>query len=278
MNPRAIAFVSVGIAGFLVQSVTLAILTLGAHQPVAIATAIGVEASLLTNFCWHEHWTWRDRVDAKTRWRRLVRFHVTNGVTSLVGNTALTVVFANWWRLNPLAGNAIAVGLLSAINFVAADRWVFVRRSAGVAAILAIGSSSPARAAELTPGAVAAWDKYIAATEAIAAPARARRAVERASGTDDRRRRCHHSRMARLDSRPRRDGQSADRRSAQSGREAGRRGRVSTARAAWRLGANLSQARALSDRDCHLRLRTRCPVRSPVADACHEPQRRDAHR
>jgi len=166
MNPRAIAFVSVGIAGFLVQSVTLAILTLGAHQPVAIATAIGVEAALLTNFCWHEHWTWRDRVDAKTRWRRLVRFHVTNGVTSLVGNTALTVVFANWWRLNPLAGNAIAVGLLSAINFLAADRWVFVRRSAGVAAILAIGSSSPARAAELTPGAVAAWDKYIAATEA----------------------------------------------------------------------------------------------------------------
>src|SRR5262249_3032355 len=166
MNPRAIAFISVGIAGFLVQTLTLAVLTLGVRWPVAIATAIGVEAAVLTNFCWHEHWTWRDRFDGHARWRRLVRFHVTNGVTSLVGNTALTMRFANEWRLTPIAGNAIAVGLLSAINFLAADRWVFVRRGAIVAAMLAIGSSSPARAAELTPGAVAAWDKYVAATEA----------------------------------------------------------------------------------------------------------------
>lgn len=166
MNPRAVAFISVGIAGFLVQTVTLAVLTLGAHWPVAIATAIGVETAVLTNFYWHEHWTWRDRVDGKTRWRRLARFHVTNGVTSLVGNTALTVLLANWWRFNPVAGNAIAVGLLSVINFLAADRWVFVRRGAAVAAMLAIGSSSPARAAELTPGAIAAWNKYVAAAEA----------------------------------------------------------------------------------------------------------------
>jgi hypothetical protein len=92
---------------------------------------------------------------------------VTNGVISLVGNTALTVLFANGWRLNPIAGNAIAVALLSVLNFLAADRWVFVRRGAGVAAMLAtLGLSSPARAGELTPGAVAAWDTYIAATEA----------------------------------------------------------------------------------------------------------------
>jgi len=166
MNPRAIAFISVGIAGFLVQTLTLAVLTLGAHWPVGIATAIGVEAAVLTNFCWHEHWTWRDRVEGNTRWRRLARFHVTNGATSLVGNTALTVLFASSCRLNPIAGTAIAVGLLSLINFFAADRWVFVRRGAAVAAILVLASSSPARATELTPGAVAAWDKYVAATEA----------------------------------------------------------------------------------------------------------------
>jgi putative flippase GtrA len=133
MNPRSIAFVSVGIAGFLVQTLTLAILTLRAHQPVAIATAIGVEAAILTNFCWHEHWTWRDRFDAKTRWRRLARFQVTTGVTSQVGNTARTVVFADWWRLNPIAANPIAVGLLGVINFLAADRWVFARRGAELA-------------------------------------------------------------------------------------------------------------------------------------------------
>src|SRR5262249_13071895 len=146
MNPRAIAFISVGIAGFLVQTLTLAVLTLRARCPAGIATAIGVEMAVLTNFCWHERWTWRDRRDGHTRWRRLARFQVTSGMTSLVGNTALTVLLANVWRLNPIAGNAIAVALLSVINFLAADRWVFVRRGAGVAAILAIGSS-PASAA-----------------------------------------------------------------------------------------------------------------------------------
>jgi putative flippase GtrA len=166
MNPRALAFISVGIAGYLVQTMALAVLTLGVHWPVAIATAIAVEAAVLTNFYWHEHWTWRDRFDRNARWRRFVRFHVTNGVTSLVGNTVLTVVLANGFGFTPIAANTVAVGLLSVINFAAADRWVFVRRGAGVAAVLVIGGSSPAGATELTPGAVAAWDKYVAATEA----------------------------------------------------------------------------------------------------------------
>jgi putative flippase GtrA len=166
MNPRALAFISVGIAGFLVQTIVLAVLTLEAHWPVAIATATAVEAAVLTNFFWHEGWTWRDRLDRNTRWPRLARFHAANGVTSLVGNTALTVLFSTGFGLSPIAGNAVAVGLLSVINFVAADRWVFVRRGTGVAAVLAVGWSSPATAAEPTPSGVAAWDKYVAATEA----------------------------------------------------------------------------------------------------------------
>ena len=128
MNPRALAFISVGIVGFLVQTAVLAVLALAARWPVPLAAAVAVEAAVVTNFFWHERWTWRDRCDTTTRWLRLARFHMTNGVTSFVGNTVLTVLLANGFGLSPIAGNAIAVAVLGVVNFVAADRWVFVSR------------------------------------------------------------------------------------------------------------------------------------------------------
>jgi putative flippase GtrA len=166
MTPRAFAFFSVGIVGFLVQTMVLAVLTLSTHWPVAIATAVAVETAVLTNFFWHERWTWRDRADEGTRWGRLVRFHITNGVTSLVGNTVLTVFLVRAFRLSPIAGSVVAVGLLSVLNFLAADRWVFAKRAAAIGASLVIVQPFPAAAAELTPAAVAAWNQYVAATEA----------------------------------------------------------------------------------------------------------------
>ena len=61
MNPRVIAFVAVGCMGFVVQITVLAVLTFGTHWSTATATALAVEAAVLTNFFWHERWTWRDR-------------------------------------------------------------------------------------------------------------------------------------------------------------------------------------------------------------------------
>jgi putative flippase GtrA len=165
MNPRTVAFISVGIFGFLVQTMVLAVLSLAAHWPVAVATAVAVEAAVLTNFFWHERWTWRDRVQSSSRWSRLLRFHITNGLTSLTGNTVLTVLFATVFGLSLIAGNVVAVGLMSVFNYRAADRWVFVKRATAFV-VLAIALPSPAGAAELTPAAVAAWNRYVSATEA----------------------------------------------------------------------------------------------------------------
>ena len=64
MNPRTVAFVSVGLFGFLVQTVLLAALSLVAHWPLVVAMPVAVEAAVLTNFVWHERWTWHDRVQA----------------------------------------------------------------------------------------------------------------------------------------------------------------------------------------------------------------------
>jgi putative flippase GtrA len=164
MNPRTLAFISVGVAGFVVQVTVLAILSFELHWPVAIATAVAVESAILTNFLWHERWTWRDRIGEGDRWGRLVRFHVSNGITSLVGNTVLTVLLAGL-GMNPILGNIISVVLLSVLNYLAADRWVFAKRAAA-AALVVMATPLPSHAAELTPSAVAAWNKYVASTEA----------------------------------------------------------------------------------------------------------------
>src|SRR5262245_8309805 len=167
MNPRTLAFISVGIVGFLVQTMVLALLCVVTHWPAAVAAVLAVEAAILTNFFWHERWTWRDRAAAGGRLNRLLRFHITNGLTSLVGNTVVIVLLAAAFDVSPVLSNVVAVVLLSVVNYVAADRWVFVKRTAAAFAMLiVVVQPLPAAAAELTPAALAAWNKYVAASEA----------------------------------------------------------------------------------------------------------------
>lgn len=168
MTPRPVAFISVGIIGFLVQMAVLGVLTIFGHWPTAPATLVAVEAAILTNFFWHERWTWRDR-GTTHRIARLARFHLTNGATSLVGNTVVTVAAVTLLGFTPMAGNALAVLLFSIVNYVAADRWVFARRLGVVSACLLIGWPSHAAAAQLTPEAIAAWNRHAARMEATLA-------------------------------------------------------------------------------------------------------------
>src|SRR5215475_7456413 len=105
MNPRTLAFISVGIVAFLVQTMVLALLCLATHWPAAVPAVLAVEAAILTNFFWHERWTWRDRAVSGGRLNRLLRFHVTNGLTSLVGNTIVIVVLAAAFGLSPVLSN-----------------------------------------------------------------------------------------------------------------------------------------------------------------------------
>jgi len=167
MNPRALAFIAVGCIGFVVQITVLAVLTLGRHWSTAAATALAVEAAVLINFFWHERWTWRDRSDDRTQWfQRLWRFQLTNGATSLAGDVMVTVLSAGLLGIHPIFANVLAVALLSVVNYLAADRWVFVRPAAlGLALLLSV-SSSPASAAELTAETVAAWNQHVASVEA----------------------------------------------------------------------------------------------------------------
>ena len=60
--------------------------------------------------------------------RRLLRFNLTNGAVSILGNLALMKVMVGQGHMNYLLANAIAITLCSLANFLVSDAWVFERR------------------------------------------------------------------------------------------------------------------------------------------------------
>ena len=119
-------FSLVGAVGVVVQLGVLALLTaLGMHYMVA--TALAVEAAVLHNFAWHQSFTWSDRGGSIPG--RLARFHLTNGVISLLGNLALMRLMVGYLGLPPVPANLLSIAACSLANFLAADRVVFLGRS-----------------------------------------------------------------------------------------------------------------------------------------------------
>jgi len=123
-----IRFNVVGVFGFALQSATLFVLTHSAH-PVGylVATAAAVELAVLNNFVWHQRWTWRDRPSATTKetLHRLVKFNITNGAVSMIGNLVLMSILVGRLGL-PIAGaNVASVAACSICNFFLADRIAF---------------------------------------------------------------------------------------------------------------------------------------------------------
>ena len=92
-----------------------------------LATAIAVEAAVIHNFTWHEQFTWADRVESS--WRhsllRLLRFNLTSGMVSIIGNLALMKVMVAEGHMNYLLANGIAIALCSMASFLVSDGWVF---------------------------------------------------------------------------------------------------------------------------------------------------------
>ncbi len=162
MIGRPAAFVIVGAVGFVLQITVLKLLT-SAGWPLMPATAAAVELAVLHNFCWHERWTWGDQQHSERWLARLVRFHAANGVISLVTNVLLTSLLSHALRLPPVPANAIAVGASAIANFIAADRWVFVRAGATVLAMTVV--AVPDAAAAPSRATLDAWDAYVKAFE-----------------------------------------------------------------------------------------------------------------
>ena len=119
-------FNGVGLAGVGVQLGVFTLLAAGLGLPIALATAVAVEAAVLHNFAWHQRWTWRDRPSSGPRatLARLLRFHAVNGIVSLVGNVVITLALVRAGADPPLA-NLAAIIICSLINFAAGEWLVF---------------------------------------------------------------------------------------------------------------------------------------------------------
>ncbi len=124
---RWLKFNAVGLLGVGAQllALQLFVATLGASNYLWATTA-AVELAVLHNFYWHTRWTWHDR-PATTRQTlaRLVRFNLTNGVNSLLGNLLLMKLLVGILRWPLIAANLCAIMLCGLVNFALSEFWVF---------------------------------------------------------------------------------------------------------------------------------------------------------
>ena len=136
---RWLKFNFVGAIGIVVQFAALFFLKTMLHIDYLVATAFAVEAAVVHNFVWHEQFTWVDRMRSgrlAPSWRssalRLLRFNVTTGAVSLVGNLALMKVLVGIGHVNYLLANALSIALCSVANFLVSETWVFQEARPGI--------------------------------------------------------------------------------------------------------------------------------------------------
>jgi putative flippase GtrA len=125
---RLLKFSVVGAAGIAVQLATLAVLVaIGVNY--LLATALAVEIAILHNFFWHRRFTWASRLSRarQTAARSLIRFHMGNGLISLLGNLILMRLLAGVLHVPVIGANILAITTCWLSNFFTSDRWVFRR-------------------------------------------------------------------------------------------------------------------------------------------------------
>jgi len=126
VNPllRWLRFNLVGAMGMVVQLAALALFNRLWAGHYLVASAAAVELAVLHNFVWHLHYTWRDRRGVSA-FAQLLRFHLSNGLVSLLGNLALMRLLIHGAHLPLLAANIIAILCCSLANFCLGNTWAF---------------------------------------------------------------------------------------------------------------------------------------------------------
>lgn len=133
---RWLRFNAVGAMGICVQ--LFAVFMLGHMLDVNSlwATALAVEAAVIHNFFWHEHFTWSDRRASQRdgMLRRLLAFNTTTGAVSIAGSSFFVFLFMCELRVPLLVADLFSIAACSLLNFLVNDTIVFrARNSVSVA-------------------------------------------------------------------------------------------------------------------------------------------------
>jgi putative flippase GtrA len=114
--------------GMIVQLAALALISRWSAGHYLYATAAALELTVLHNFVWHQHYTWRDRRGNSPLRDQLWRFHFSNGLISLLGNLAIMRILVREARLPLLLANGTAILCCSIVNFLLGNKWAFAAR------------------------------------------------------------------------------------------------------------------------------------------------------
>ena len=125
---RWMRFNLVGALGMALQLMALALFNRLSDGHYLFASGAAVELTLLHNFVWHLCYTWRDRSDCQGPLVQLVRFHLSNGLVSMLGNLVLMRIFVEQKHLPLLEANLLAIFCCSLANFCLGNSWVFAGR------------------------------------------------------------------------------------------------------------------------------------------------------
>jgi putative flippase GtrA len=129
---RWLRFNLVGAMGMAVQLSALAMLNKWDSGHYLWATAAAIELTLVHNFIWHLHYTWRDRRHRSPLLGQFVRFHLSSGMVSMLGNLALMRLLVQNAHMPVLAADSLAILCCSIVNFLLGDHWVFALRPSSV--------------------------------------------------------------------------------------------------------------------------------------------------
>jgi putative flippase GtrA len=121
---RWLKFNAVGVGGIVVQLVVLTAATSVLKIDYLISTALAVEAAVIHNYFWHERFTWLDR-PTESSWARFLKFNLSTGLFSIVGNMLLMRALVDGVHLNYVIANLITIATCSIVNFVVSDLFVF---------------------------------------------------------------------------------------------------------------------------------------------------------
>jgi putative flippase GtrA len=128
---RWLVFNTIGAIGLFVQLACLWTLRHAFHLHYLVAALLAIELAIVHNFFWHWRWTWADRVVAPADLvRRFIRFNLTNGAISIIGNLVLMAALVELANTPYLLAHLLSVAACSWANFVVSDIVVFGVRSA----------------------------------------------------------------------------------------------------------------------------------------------------
>jgi putative flippase GtrA len=110
-----------------VQLVVLAVFRSWLGLDYLLGTGLAVEMAVIHNFLWHERFTWADRQAVRPMQSlvRLVKFNVSNGAVSIIGNLVTMRLLVGELGFNYFASNLLAIIVCSPVNFLLGDRFVF---------------------------------------------------------------------------------------------------------------------------------------------------------